>query len=216
MNWRFNYFGILIFVLALSGCGTYTDIYSYSDQHVDFSKYRTFAWLPDSGMTARTDSFRNSAYDNDIIRNNAKNYIAHDLGQRGFKVQVEQPDVLIQLTLHNQKKQIIRSYPFPYEPYYYYNRFYYPYYFPYFDYYTYYGWGCMDNYCDAPAAAAQTYVRENITVTMYDRRLKKMIWSGSAEGDIYDPAYIQNDVHPAIHRIMKQFPVKPRSDNSQY
>ncbi len=43
---------------------------------------------------------------------------------------------------------------------------------------------------------------------MYDRKLKKLVWTGSAEGDIYDPRYIQFDVHPAIDRIMKKFPVK--------
>mgnify|MGYP003425293804 FL=1 len=54
----------------------------------------------------------------------------------------------------------------------------------------------------------KTYVKGTITINMYDRKLKKLVWTGSAEGDIYDPRYIQFDVHPAIDRIMKKFPVK--------
>lgn len=203
---------IFILILCAAGCGTYTSIYSYSDRSVDFSKYKTFAWLPDSGMTAKQDSFRDSAYDNDIIRNNAKNYIAHDLGARGLRISIEEPDVLVQLVLHNEKKQVVRYSAFEYPPYYYYNRFYYPYYFPYYDYYTYYGWGCLDAYCDLPPATRQVYVRGTIAINMFDRKLKRLIWTGSAEGDIYDPSYIQKDVHPAIHRIMNRFPVKPNAD----
>lgn len=45
---------------------------------------------------------------------------------------------------------------------------------------------------------------------MYDRKLKKLVWTGSAEGNIYDPRYIQYDVHPAIDRIMRTFPLKAR------
>ncbi|HET7818747.1 MAG TPA: DUF4136 domain-containing protein [Bacteroidia bacterium] len=201
----------LIYILLLTGCGIYTNTYFSYDKNIDFTKYKTFAWLPDSGMTAKKDSFRNSAYDNDIIRNNAKNYIVHDLGKRGFRIQVNDPDVLIQLVLQNEKKQVIRDFPFYYSPYYYYNRFYYPYYYPYYDYYTYYGWGCLNGYCNNYPASKQTYVKGTITLHMFDRRLKKLVWTGSAEGNIYDTSYIQNDVHPAIHRIMKKFPLRPIS-----
>ena len=43
------------------------------------------------------------------------------------------------------------------------------------------------------------------------------VWSGSAEGDIYDPSYIHYHVHPAIDRIMKKFPVRSthRSKHSE-
>jgi hypothetical protein len=118
----------------------------------------------------------------------------------------------VQLVLHNEKRERLVTYaPMYYSPYYYHlNRFYYPYYYPYYDYYTYYGWGCENYYCDYTSASVhrQTYVRGSITVNMFDRKLKKLAWAGTAEGDIYDPSYIQDDVHPALNRIMKKFPVK--------
>jgi hypothetical protein len=41
-----------------------------------------------------------------------------------------------------------------------------------------------------------------------DRKLNRLVWSGTAKGDIYDPEYIDKDIHPAVLRIMKKFPVK--------
>lgn len=198
-----------VFLFAIAGCSTYNSFYSNYDRSTDFKKYRTFAWLPDSGMVARTDSFRNSAYDNDIIRNNVKNYVAHDLSQRGLRVNVDNPDALIQLVLLNEKRErYVADYPF-YPSYYYRNPFYHPYYYPYYDYYTYYGWGCSDFYCGySPSYYKETFVRGTITINMFDREQQKLVWTGSAEGNIYDPSFIEQDIHPAIKRIMKSFPIK--------
>jgi hypothetical protein len=209
------------FIFCLFKCAVYNNIYSEYDHSVDFTKYKTFAWLPDSGITARKDSFRNTAYDNDVIRNNAKNYITHQLTDRGLTVHVNSPDALFQLILLNEKRQrIITSspayYPMPYYygayhfPYYLDGRTYYPYYYPYYDYYTYYGWGCADFYCNNNSIR-QTYVKGTIIINMYDRKQKKMIWTASAEGNIYDPNTIKEEVDPAIKKMMKDFPVKPEN-----
>jgi hypothetical protein len=205
-----------ILFLGITGCTTYTNFRSSYDHNVDFNNYKTFAWLPDSGMTARTDSFRYTAYDNDIIRNNVKNYIALELSQRGLRVEVDSPDVLVQLVLLNEKREryVTDYYPYyrpPYYPYYFYNPFYHRYYYPYYDHYTFYGWGCSGYYCgyNPSTTYKETYVRGTISVNMFDRKLKKLVWTGSAEGNIYDPAYIEEDIHPAVQKIMKSLPIKP-------
>lgn len=209
---------LLLFLIGICGCNVYTVTSSYYDRSVDFAKYSTFAWLPDSGVTARQDSFRNSAYDNDIIRNNAKNYVVHNLSTKGYRVDVDAPDMLVQLVLFNEKKERrMVDYPPPPPPYYYYrNRFYYPFYYPYYDYYTYYGWGCRNNYCDYVPVYKQTYVKGTISINVYDRKQKKLIWSASAEGDLYDPSYIQDHVHPAIRKILKDFPAKQKVRNNNH
>ncbi|MBI2268775.1 MAG: DUF4136 domain-containing protein [Bacteroidetes bacterium] len=203
-----------IIAVAIAGCNIYTATYSNYDRSVDFTKYKTFAWLPDSGIVTKKDSFTNTPYDNDIIRNNTKNYIIHCLGERGYRVQVDTPDVLVQLVLLNEKKERIVSYnysPSYYYSYYpnYYNHYYYPYYYPYYDYYTYYGWGLRSSYYGYTSTYKETYVKGTIIINMFDRKLKKLVWTGSAEGDIYDPAYIMEEVHPAVHSIMKSFPIEP-------
>lgn len=194
----------------MTGCSVYTNVYSDYDRSVNFNTYKTFAWLPDSGVVMKKDTFNNTPYDNDIIRNNAKNYINHCFGERGYIIQTDTPDVLVQLVLLNEKKERIVAYPaYYYSPYYYHNHYYYPYYYPYYDHYTYYGWGWNNYYYGYTPTYKESYVKGTIIINMFDRKLKRLVWTGSAEGDIYDPSYIQYNVHPAIHNIMKSFPIKP-------
>lgn len=194
--------GILLLVIR---CGTYTNVYSNYDKSIDFSQYKTFAWAPDSGVVVPKDF---EAYDNDIVRNNAKNYITHSLSHRGFLVNTDSPDLVLNLVLLNEKRERIVTYhTYPYSGYYFYNPYYFPYYYPRYRYYTWFGWG-PPYFEDQRTTVTKTYVKGTITINMYDRKLKKLIWTGSAEGDIYDPKYIQYDVHPAIDRIMKKFPIK--------
>jgi hypothetical protein len=197
---------ILIGVLLVAvRCSTYTNVYSNYDKSTDFSQYKTFAWAPDSGVVVPKDL---EAYDNDIVRNNAKNYITHSLSHRGLLVNIDSPDLVLNLVLLNEKQERIVTYhSYPYNGYYFYNPYYFPYYYPHYRYYTWYGWG-PPYFDDHSTTITKTYVKGTITLNMYDRKLKKLVWTGSAEGDIYDPKYIQYQVHPAIDRIMKKFPVK--------
>lgn len=201
---------VLTCVVGVSvGCSTYSDIYSNYDTSIDFTKYHTFAWAPDSSK-ADGQEFANSPYDNDIVRNNAKNYVTLSLSQRGLLVNVDSPDVVFQLVLLNEKKEQVVTYQaYPYYGYYYHNPFYFPYYYPHYRRYTWYGWGYPPFWDGQVTTISKTYVKGTVTLNMYDRKLKKLVWTGSAEGDIYDPKYIQYDVHPAIDRIMKKFPLKP-------
>ena len=195
--------------IAAIGCSPYRNIYSNYDTSMDFTRYQTFAWTPDSS-NAGDKEFANSPYDNDIVRNNAKNYITLSLTQRGLLVKVDSPDVVFQLVLLNEKKEQVVTYQaYPYYGYYYHNPFYFPYYYPHYRRYTWYGWGYPPFREGQVTTFSKTYVKGTITLNMFDRKLKKLVWTGSAEGDIYDPQYIRYDIHPAIDRIMREFPLKP-------
>ena len=52
------------------------------------------------------------------------------------------------------------------------------------------------------------YVEGSITLNVIDRKSNKLVWAGTAKGDIYDAAYINRNIHPAVEAIMKKFPVK--------
>lgn len=38
---------------------------------------------------------------------------------------------------------------------------------------------------------------------------KRLIWRGTVEGNVSDPARIEKEVTKGIHKIMKDYPVKP-------
>ncbi|MFX8445413.1 DUF4136 domain-containing protein, partial [Acinetobacter baumannii] len=76
---------------------------------VDFTKYKTFAWLPDKSDT------NNTRYNNEIIRNNIRNYFGQCISDRGYTFDAESPDLLLQLVITNAKKErVVTSYPSSY------------------------------------------------------------------------------------------------------
>ena len=201
-----------IFTVMLFGCSTtYNAVSSDYDRSVDFSKYKTFAWLPDKADTA------NTRYNNEIIRNNIRNYFGQCMSDRGYTFDGESPDLLLQLVITNAKKErVVSSYPssYYYGPYYYGSHYYSPYRFGYYynNYPSYvYGYSRSSGYS---TTQKQEYVDGSITLILIDRKANKLVWSGIAEGDIYDPSHISHDLHPAVHSILNEYPVKPLLNRS--
>ena len=200
-----------ILIIALSACtSTYNVVSSDFDRSVDFQKYKTFAWLPDKADTAF------SPYNNEIIRNNIRNYFGLCMSDRAYKVDLENPDLLLQLVITNAKKErTVSTFPssYYYRPYYYGSYYYSPYRFGYYyNNYPSFGYG-SGGYA---TTQKQEYVNGAITLNFIDTKSKKLVWSGTAEGDIYDPSQISKNLHPAVHDILDQYPVKPLAVNRSH
>jgi hypothetical protein len=188
-------------LLLLSACTSYQKISSDFDATVDFTRYQTFAWLPDQIDTAA------SPYDNEIIRNNIRNYFAKCIADRGYRFDSQNPDLLLQLNIANSKKQYSAAPPvteYRYRPYYRGSVYAYPYYYSYL-YHDYASYPACGNY----GGKTVDYVNGAITLNLIDRLARRTVWTGTASGDIYDPAVINRDLHPAVHRILSNYPVKP-------
>ena len=202
---KFKFF-LVVFVLfgLLSSCDVYNVIYTDQNQNFDFTKYKTFAWLPD-------EKLENSPYQNAILEENTKNYFTHEFLARGMSVHTDSPDVLLQLVIKADKKQRTEqvlnptptyyySYPAlsPQNPYYnpfpgqyYYNR-------PYYSYpnYTY-------------STRVVDYTESTITLNMIDRVTNTLVWTVVSEGDLYSPSEMQNSIHSAVKNMLFKYPIKP-------
>jgi hypothetical protein len=202
----------IIAVLALSGCNMYTKTYSNHDRSVDFTKYKTYAWLNSQKSQVPTP------YYNDVIENNAKSYIDHHVEDRGLTVDTLNPDVLIELVLKSEKKkeEVQVSNPYNYSTYTYYNH---PYnhnyndnlYFgnQYYNFYPNYNYTMHYSYNPGYRSKIRKYTQSTITINVIDRASNKLVWTGSAENDIYNTEYLKEKIHPAVVNILKQYPVKP-------
>lgn len=200
---------LLFIVIILTSCRSYSTITSSKDLEADYSNYRTFAWLPD-----QIDS-TNVPYNNEIIRNNIKNYFGQSFSKRGYTVNLEEPDILLKIIINNKKKEkiiVYSTFPGPY----YRCKYYYgsSYYFPYSSDYYYHN---RSIYCYPENFYTQKfeYYESSITLNVFDRVGNKLIWTGTARGDIYDPLYINKDIHPAVKSIMRKYPVKPKRKNDK-
>ena len=196
----------ILIVILISCSTTYNAVSSDYDRSADFTKYKTFAWLPDKADTT------NTRYNNEIIRNNIRNYFGQCMSDRGYNADLENPDLLMQVVIINAKKErVISSYPssYYYSPYYYGSHYYSPYRFGYYyNSYPSYGYG-YSRFPGYSTTQKLEYVNGAITLNLIDRKANKLVWSGTAEGDIYDPSQISSDLHPAVHRILDKYPVKP-------
>jgi Domain of unknown function (DUF4136) len=191
-------------LVLMSSCNAYTDIYSTTSPDAKFSKYKTFAWLTDKADTV------NSPYNNEIIRNNIRNYFSKAMSDRGFQVDTENPDMLLELVVKNTPHTTVtRTYD---DNYYRYHRYYYRsvYYSPFRNRY-YYTWYPNYVYMRPPAFSnyTDTHMNNSVVLNVVDAKEKKLLWVGSVEADIYDPSVIERDIHPAIEKLMARFPVKP-------
>lgn len=201
-----------IAIIVLVGCSTtYNAVSTDYDRVINFSQYKTFAWLPDKADTA------NTPYNNEIIRNNIRNYFGQCMSDRGYQFDGESPDILMQLVITNAKKErVITSYPssYYYRPYYFGSFYYTPYpYGYYYRHYPSYGYG-YSGFPGYSTTQKQEYVNGSITLNFIDRKNNKLVWTGTAEGDIYDASHISHDLHPAVHSILNEYPVKPLVNRS--
>ena len=196
-----------IVIIMLMGCSsTYNLVSSDYDRSVDFTKYKTLAWLPDKADTA------NTPYDNQIIRNNIRNYLGQCMSGRGYSIDLENPGLLMQLIITNAKKErLVNSYQslnplsYYYRPYYYGSLYYLPYQYNYY----YRGYQSYNySYPNTITSRKEEYVEGAITLNFVDATTKQLVWTGTAKGDIYDASYINSNLHPAVHTIIEAYPVK--------
>jgi|TARA_R110000737_G_scaffold104095_1_gene137256 hypothetical protein len=223
-------FPILTLLLFSVGCSVYSVVSSDKDNKADFSKYKTFAWLPDRD---NSDKILN----NQIMRNNIKNYFTHEfVDNYGFTANTDTPDVLMEITVtvankteteknavtttvptysrgyYNDNNTPIYQYNYPYN----YNN--YPvnnysgnrYYSSQPNPYNYNGYNTGYRYQTTYVKEKQDYTRSTITVGMIDSKRNELVWTATAQADIYDD-YTQNakdDIHPAVHKMLESFPIK--------
>ncbi|MBY0433488.1 MAG: DUF4136 domain-containing protein [Cyclobacteriaceae bacterium] len=239
-----SFIPVIALLLFVTGCAPYSVVSTDKDDATtDFTKYKTYAWLPDKDNS-------NDLLNNQIIRNNIKNYFTHELvGNYGFTANTNTPDVLLefQVTVINKVNteehpvtnpvpNYSYSYPYPNNPYsqnpYSQN----PYYTPQPNPYNYNGYGYNNNnfnnnnnnnnnnysgyrYQTTYVKEQHNYTESTITINMIDRVRNELVWTASAQADIYniynESAYVKSQLHPAVHKLLKYFPLKPVKNKKQ-
>ena len=105
MKKKLFYFLASLFIL--SACGPTTTVYSDKLQGVNFSQFQTYAILP------IVDSASSSLYHNAILEQNLVNSINREMRVRGYVLDTENPDILVNLHLKLKDKEetVMERYP---------------------------------------------------------------------------------------------------------
>ncbi len=190
---KYIYLLIVSLAVLFISCNVYHDVQISKDKSVDFSQYKTYAWLPD------VENTRESDYNNDFIRQKAHDYFVHCMVQRQLEPDTMNPQLLLRVEWlsHTREMELppVRD---------------------------------LDDHYSAPTVYISKgkvsgkpfwgkgypemetveYAHGGVRLTVIDRRTNKKVWEGIAQGNLYDPNIMYDDLHPVIHQMMKKFPIK--------
>ena len=185
---------LMLFTSALLSSCAVLNVGSDQDNTIDFKQYKTFAWYAKDPTSLKNDQF-----DNQIIESNIKNLVSAELKRRGYIVDIDSPDVLLDYNIMIEKKVDQQQAPVYYHP---------------------YNYGYYNPYrpLNTPYAYQQNvigYQTQNIpykdgtlTLSMVDRKTNRLIWRGWGEGVVTDAQVYESQLPKGIDEIFNEFPIK--------
>lgn len=178
---------IMASVLVLAGCSTTSQVEVSKD--VNFSNYKTFAWINDNGVK------KSGRVDNDIVDNNIKNSIGMELEKKGWMETDQQPDVWIDYNVMVEKgvrRETEPVYNYPFTGYYFNS------------------WRGRRGYFYNPAFFSGyhsynvPFKEGTLTVNMIDAKSNKLVWQGWAKGDITNKTVTSKEAVTDVKSIFKK------------
>lgn len=182
-----------IIILHMAACATY-EVYSDKDESIDFSKYKTFAWLPSASFNY------GKGFSNEIIDNNIKLFASQEATNKGLTGDTTNPDLLFEY--HVEIKSKVRTEQQPIYNYNnYYNRMH-----PYNPYWRY-------NNMNTPYIIGYKnvnihYEEGTLEISAIERQSNKLVWRGWSVSTFDDDVEYEKDIHNDIVAIFKKFPIQ--------
>lgn len=184
---------MFLFSLLAIGYGCSPRVTVDSNSRVDFSQYKTFAW-----MESDVKAGQNPLYYNQLATENVENTMSNVLQQKGLTQDNTQPDLLIGYHFFVQNKTQTVANPVT------------PFYGPYMGWgrWGYRGWGPGWWGWGGPQYqyTQQHYQDGTLVVDMVDARTHKLVWRGSVENAVGDPARISAQLSKEAEKIAEKFP----------
>ena len=197
-----KFISFFLFSICFVSCaGVFQSISSHHDHTVNFSAYKTYAWIDKNLPHSETP------FDNEIVENNIKNYVEKEFEKKGYAANQDSPDLLFELLLSDTEKvktAVVPVYSYPTTSYRYFNSFNYGWNRHGYSHYDY----IRPPYMIGNRIVKTPYNRSSITINVFDRKSNRLIWTGSAKGNVYDDNYREREIHPAVVKILNQYPVK--------
>ncbi|MFZ4862076.1 DUF4136 domain-containing protein [Sphingobacterium sp. Mn56C] len=159
-------------------------------QSMDFSKFKTYGWLPP------VDSLSKDFYNNDIARDNILSTANKTLEQHGLTYSKDNPDILFRyIALVNNKSKLIYSSP----------------------YYGGFGWGgpwgwyspwsFYGGFYGGSYPVAKERVRYgHLILEAIDRSTNTVIWQARGFSEVSVPEKAINDLPKMVTGVLKEYP----------
>lgn len=182
--------GLLSAVLLIS-CATTAHI--EKDDSVDFSKYKTYAWIDRDG-SGKNDHNRI----NDLEERKIRDAVNAELKKQGWRESRSKPDLYLAYDVLVEKTSRVRHDPVYSEPF---IR----------TYYNPYTRRWVNVYYPSRFMGYESYpetVREGtLTITMIDARTDKTVWQGWTTGTVNTRNLTSKEIQSAVRSIFRKFDV---------
>lgn len=176
--------------LLLSACASEPNTVSSQDSSVDFSQFKTYAFLADLAQ----DQDHYQSLDTTYL----KEAVSKEMRARGFEQVNENPQLLINFAVETQEKVRSRQVPtggygIGYDPFY--------------DVY-------YDDWRVSHTTQIDQFTEGKLKIDAIDVESRKLVWQGSTEGRITrkDEANWRETLNQAVADIYTRFPVPARID----
>lgn len=181
--------GYFSFVFLLASCGTTAHI--EKDDHTDFSKYKTFAWIDKDGEGKDDRNHRN-----DLTEQRIRAAVNKELERSGWREVKNRPDVLLSYDVLVEKGTRETSNPVYTRPF---SRIVYN---PYTRRYTtiYYPSQFVGYDRDERAVKEGT-----VTISMIDSRTDKTVWQGWTTDEVSSRNLTSKEIESSVRAIFKKF-----------
>jgi hypothetical protein len=183
----------LAFAIGFTGCAPRVTI--DTAQGVDLNRFQTFSW-----MQSDVKAGQNPLYYNQQASQQVEATIQQALTQRGLREASRRPDMLVGYHFFvEEKTRTVSNNNGPmgiYGPYYGWGRWGYRGWGP-----SWWGWNAW-----GPMYTQEKYEAGTVVVDMVDARTKQLIWRGSVQNAITNPARIKDQLAREIQRIVERFP----------
>lgn len=164
-------------------------------RQVDFSRYRTYAWMEPSVKAGQ-----NPLYYNELATRQVEQTIDESLASRGLKRTNVRPDLLVGYHFFVEEKTRTVANPAGpvglYGPFWGWGRWGWRGWGP-----AWWGWPVW-----GPMYTQEKYEAGTVVVDFVDARTKQLIWRGSVENAIGDPSRIGQHLNRQVARIIERFP----------
>ena len=185
---------IAVGAMMMIGCSA--PVHVEKDDSVDFTRYKTFAWVDKDGEGKRD---RNRS--NDLMEQKFKDAVTKALDKQGWRMDNRRPDVLISydvLVERSSREQSDPVYSRPFTRTYYnpYTRRFYNVYYP----------SQFMGYDDYSVP-----VREGtVTITVTDANTDKVVWQGWTTDEVNSRNLTSKEINSAVKSIFRKFDVARR------
>ncbi len=184
-----------IALVFLSGCSSLSVNYDYNQQ-ADFTKYKTFNWLP----------FPKDMPTDELNRARFVTSVEDNLAAKGFQKNSSQPDFVIAVHFGKENKIDITNWGYSYAP---------------SSYYQGYGYrhsgsyGYAGGYASTGGVSVYEYEQGTLILDFVDTKSKNLIWRATAKA-IVSPASTPEKqtakIKSAVQEILENFPPQSKSE----